>query len=164
MDAESGSPETLPLRPNPNLGDNDSCHSSSIISFSSAGATGKSHSRHNSGESLLDVLEVKPGSLNRNATSSELLDVKPLALMRKSSAPVLRWGFECLRGFRFGCCLDDGQRISLGLQGIQFGWYLKLPAVGSKLVWAKCEQYLLGCKGPSLVNIWMIFELISGRE
>ena len=90
VDAESGSPEMLPLRPSPSLGDNDSCHSSSNISFSSAGVIGKSHSRHNSGDSLLDEFELKPGSLNRNATSSELLDVKPLVLMRKSSAPALR--------------------------------------------------------------------------
>ncbi|XP_076452886.1 ATP-binding cassette sub-family C member 9-like [Babylonia areolata] len=89
VDAENSSPETVPLRPNAHHGDNDSCCSSSIISFSSGGATGRSHSRQNSGDSLLDVFELKAGSLHRNATSSELLDVKPLMLMRKSSAPVL---------------------------------------------------------------------------
>ncbi|KAL8596886.1 hypothetical protein ACOMHN_065836 [Nucella lapillus] len=87
VDAEHSSPETTPLRPP--QGDNDSCCSSSIISFSSGGGPGKTHSRQNSGDSLLDVFEMKAGSLHRNATSSELLDVKPLALMRKSSAPVL---------------------------------------------------------------------------
>ncbi|KAK7499155.1 hypothetical protein BaRGS_00009702 [Batillaria attramentaria] len=89
IDGDRGSPETLPLRANFNHGDNDSCRSSSIVSCSSVGITAKSHSRQNSGDSLLDVFENRPSSLTRNATSSELLDVKPLTLMRKSSAPVL---------------------------------------------------------------------------
>lgn len=88
MDPDVDQTEMTPLRNELHQVDNASCRSSSILSCSSVGAS-KSHSRQNSGDSLLDVFDGRPSSLTRNATSSELLDVKPLTLIRKSSAPAL---------------------------------------------------------------------------
>ncbi|PVD32870.1 hypothetical protein C0Q70_08317 [Pomacea canaliculata] len=93
MDPDVDQTEMTPLRNELHQVDNASCRSSSILSCSSVGAS-KSHSRQNSGDSLLDVFDGRPSSLTRNATSSELLDVKPLTLIRKSSAPALGSGNE----------------------------------------------------------------------
>lgn len=86
VDADNGQMEMIPLRFD--QPDNVSCRSGSIMSFGSGGATHKSHSRQNSADSMLDVHESRASSISRNLTSAELLEVKPLPLIRKSSAPV----------------------------------------------------------------------------
>ncbi|XP_070204431.1 ATP-binding cassette sub-family C member 9-like [Littorina saxatilis] len=184
VDPESGSPETIPLRSH--QGDDDSCRSGSIISFSSASATHRTHSRQNSGDSLLDVFELKPGSLNRNATSSELLDVKPLTLMRKSSAPVLSsydgQGEYKRRRHHSGVSMGDFEegnmdlaffelRNSIEIVNGNFSWYLETKELALKDINVKIPMGKLTMivgqvgMGKSSLLVAMLGEMVkvSGR-
>lgn len=79
-DAQTGLPLTTLTK--------DEAFCSSMSSLGSHISHTPGHSRQNSGASLMDIFDNKRLSLTHN-TSSDYLDVKPLALVRKTSAPVI---------------------------------------------------------------------------